>query len=83
VFFFFFTFGYYADGQQVRFWGTPEPVRRFLVFNSSEYRKIWRDELNAGVDWLNTDHLGALQDFLTQQLPRRQQGQQAARTRGS
>lgn len=73
----------HADGQQVRFWGTPEPVRRFLVFNSSEYRKIWRDELNAGVDWLNTDHLGALQDFLTQQLLRRQQGEQAARTRGS
>jgi glycerophosphoryl diester phosphodiesterase len=47
----------HAHGQQVRLWHTPEPGRR-------EYRNIWREELNAGVDWLNTDHLGALQDFL-------------------
>jgi hypothetical protein len=26
--------------------------------------QVWRDELNAGIDWLGTDHLGALRDFL-------------------
>jgi glycerophosphoryl diester phosphodiesterase len=47
----------HAHGQQVRFWDTPEPGDR-------EYRDVWREELNNGVDWLNTDQLGALQDFL-------------------
>jgi hypothetical protein len=47
----------HAHGQQVRFWETPEPGDR-------EYRDVWREELKAGVDWLNTDQLGALENFL-------------------
>ncbi|MDX6708717.1 MAG: hypothetical protein QOI48_4563 [Solirubrobacteraceae bacterium] len=54
----------HAHNQQVRFWNTPEPGDRFLFFGSHEYRDIWREQLDAGVDWINTDHLGALQDFL-------------------
>jgi hypothetical protein len=40
----------HVHGQQVRFWNTPEPGHRFLFFDSREYRKIWREELDAGVD---------------------------------
>jgi glycerophosphoryl diester phosphodiesterase len=48
----------HANGQQVRFYGTPDR-------SASQYESVWREELNAGVDWLNTDELGALEAFLT------------------
>jgi hypothetical protein len=47
----------HANGQRVRFWATPDspgPARE----------NIWRAELEAGVDYFNTDHLGDLQQFL-------------------
>src|SRR4051794_8138671 len=48
----------HANGQRVRFYGTPDR-------SASQYRAVWREELNAGVDWLNTDELAALEAFLT------------------
>ncbi|MGI8863669.1 MAG: phosphatidylinositol-specific phospholipase C/glycerophosphodiester phosphodiesterase family protein [Solirubrobacteraceae bacterium] len=48
----------HAQGQQVRFYGTPDR-------SASQYLDVWTEELNAGVDWLNTDQLGALQEFLS------------------
>jgi glycerophosphoryl diester phosphodiesterase len=50
----------HARNRQVRFWDTPDPGRPFVPL----YRLVWRRELNAGVDWLNTDDLGKLEDFL-------------------
>jgi hypothetical protein len=48
----------HANGQQIRFYATPDR-------SASQYQAVWREELNAGVDWLNTDELGALEAFLT------------------
>jgi hypothetical protein len=48
----------HANGQQIRFYGTPDRSK-------SQYTSVWREELNAGVDWLNTDELAALEAFLT------------------
>ena len=48
----------HADGQEVRFSNTPDR-------SPSKYLDFWREELSAGVDWLNTDLLGALETFLT------------------
>ena len=47
----------HANGQQIRFWGTPDR-------SASQYESVWREELDAGVDWLNTDELQALESFL-------------------
>lgn len=47
----------HAHGQRVRFWATPDmpgPARD----------NVWREELDAGVDFFNTDHLADLQQFL-------------------
>jgi hypothetical protein len=46
----------HATGQRVRFWATPEqaPARE----------AVWQELLAARVDYINTDHLDALQDFL-------------------
>lgn len=47
----------HANGQRVRFWATPDepgPARE----------NIWREELDAGVDYFNTDHLAQLQQFI-------------------
>jgi len=46
----------HAHGQRVRFWATPDlaPVRE----------AVWQELLAARVDHINTDHLGALRDFL-------------------
>ena len=47
-----------ANGQKIRFWNTPDR-------SESQYLDVWREERAAGVDWLNTDELGALETFLT------------------
>jgi glycerophosphoryl diester phosphodiesterase len=48
----------HANGQQLRFWNTPDR-------SASQYLDVWREEMAAGVDWLNTDELAALEAFLT------------------
>ncbi|PZS34995.1 MAG: hypothetical protein DLM58_04740 [Pseudonocardiales bacterium] len=45
-------------GQQLRFYGTPDR-------STQQYLSVWQEELAAGVDWLNTDELAALEAFLT------------------
>jgi hypothetical protein len=46
----------HANGQRVRFWATPEqPPQR---------EAVWQELLAAQVDYINTDHLDALQEFL-------------------
>jgi len=47
-----------TPGQQLRFYGTPDS-------SSSKFVSIWQEERAAGVDWLNTDQLAALETFLT------------------
>ena len=47
----------HEHGQRVRFWATPDdpgPARE----------NVWREELAAGVDLFNTDHLPDLEQFL-------------------
>ncbi len=52
----------HATGQRVRFWATPEqPPQR---------EAVWHELLDAQVDYINTDHLDALQDFLLRYDPR-------------
>lgn len=48
----------HAEGRRVRFYATPDSS--FI-----QQANVWREELNAGVDWLNTDELGVLENFLT------------------
>lgn len=48
----------HAEGRTVRFWATPDT-------SAKERSAIWTEELAAGVDWLNTDALRALEKFLT------------------
>jgi glycerophosphoryl diester phosphodiesterase len=51
----------HATGQRVRFWATPEqPPQR---------EAVWHELLDAQVDYINTDHLDALQDFLLRYDP--------------
>jgi hypothetical protein len=53
----------HATGQRVRFWATPEqPPQR---------EAVWQELLEAQVDYINTDHLDALQDFLLRYDPQR------------
>ena len=51
----------HANGQRVRFWATPEA--------SPQREAVWRELLDAHVDYINTDHLGALRDFLMRNDP--------------
>jgi glycerophosphoryl diester phosphodiesterase len=51
----------HADGQRVRFWATPE--------QSPQREAVWQELLAAQVDYINTDHLGALRDFLLRYDP--------------
>lgn len=46
----------HADGRRVRFWATPDD----LVNREA----VWQELLAAQVDYINTDHLEALRDFL-------------------
>lgn len=57
----------HADGQHVRFWATPDE-------DGHERAAVWRELVAAGVDHINTDHLGALGSFL-----RERQSSQAGR----
>lgn len=47
----------HARGYTVRFWDTPD-------VDAPRRERVWQAELDAGVDWLNTDDLAGLQDFL-------------------
>ena len=51
----------HANGQRVRFWETPEV--------SPQREAVWRELLAAKVDYINTDHLSALETFLLQNDP--------------
>lgn len=44
-----------AQGRRLRFWGAPD------------FEPVWREQLDAGVDLINTDRLAALAQFLTAQ----------------
>jgi len=46
----------HADGRRVRFWATPDEL--------PNREAVWTELLDAQVDYINTDHLEALQDFL-------------------
>lgn len=51
----------HANGQRVRFWATPEtPPQR---------EALWQELLAADVDYINSDHLQALGDFLRRNDP--------------
>lgn len=54
----------HAVGWPVRLWGAPAAVRH-------NRRRIWQAQLNAGVDWINTDHLDELAHFLARRRPTR------------
>lgn len=47
----------HEHGQRVRFWATPDEP-------GEATEAIWHELLDAEVDYLNTDHLDELQDFL-------------------
>ncbi|MFJ8752470.1 phosphatidylinositol-specific phospholipase C/glycerophosphodiester phosphodiesterase family protein [Streptomyces sp. NPDC102441] len=47
----------HADGQRVRFWGTPDLA-------GPERDAVWTELVAAGVDHLNTDDLAGLETFL-------------------
>jgi glycerophosphoryl diester phosphodiesterase len=48
----------HANGYRVRFWATPDTP-------GTAREAIWNELFDAGVDHINTDDLGALQQFLT------------------
>lgn len=50
-----------ANGQRVRFWATPE--------ESPQREAVWEELLAAQVDYINTDHLSALESFLLENDP--------------
>ena len=45
----------HQGNRKIRFWATPESP------------EVWRELVSAGVDFINTDRLGELKDFLTTQ----------------
>lgn len=47
----------HANGQRVRFWATPDEP-------GPATEAVWHELLEARVDYINTDHLRELQDFL-------------------
>jgi len=51
----------HANGQRVRFWATPEAT--------PQREAVWQELLAARVDYINTDHLQALRDFLLRNDP--------------
>lgn len=51
----------HATGQRVRFWATPE--------QAPQREAVWHELLDAQVDYINTDHLDALRDFLLRHDP--------------
>jgi hypothetical protein len=51
----------HSHGQRVRFWETPEV--------SPQREAVWQELLAARVDYINTDHLSALEAFLLENDP--------------
>ena len=51
----------HANDQRVRFWATPE--------TAPQREAVWTELLAAQVDYINTDHLEALRDFLLRSDP--------------
>ena len=51
----------HANGQRVRFWATPEQAQL--------REAVWQELLDAEADYVNTDHLEALSDFLQRRDP--------------
>lgn len=51
----------HENGQRVRFWDTPDDALR--------REAVWDELLEARVDYVNTDHLDALQDYLLEHDP--------------
>ncbi len=52
----------HENGQKVRFWATPDlPI--------PQREAIWQELLKAGVDFINTDDLAGLQEFLLEHDP--------------
>ncbi|WP_370944957.1 phosphatidylinositol-specific phospholipase C/glycerophosphodiester phosphodiesterase family protein [Amycolatopsis sp. cg5] len=47
-------------GQKVRFWATPDGA-------GADRTALWQEQLDAGVDFLNTDDLSGLAEFLKKQ----------------
>ncbi len=47
----------HAQGRQIRWWATPDRV------------EAWRELDQAGVDWINTDNLGGLREYLLRTAP--------------
>ncbi len=66
----------HANGQRVRFWATPEA--------SPQREAVWQELLAAQVDYINTDHLQELRDFLLRNDPQATQPYVSwqSRTRG-
>lgn len=52
----------HRQGQRVRFWATPDAPGRARD-------AVWTEVLRAGVDYINTDDLGGLRQFLLQHDP--------------
>ena len=47
----------HENGQKVRFWATPD-------LPGPQREAIWEELLNVGVDFINTDDLAGLQEFM-------------------
>jgi glycerophosphoryl diester phosphodiesterase len=47
----------HAQGRMIRFWATDAVLKR-------ERSRLWSALLEAGVDWINTDHLGELRTYM-------------------
>ena len=52
----------HENGQKVRFWATPD-------LPGPQREAIWTELLNVGVDFINTDDLAGLQEFLLENDP--------------
>jgi hypothetical protein len=52
----------HENGQKVRFWATPD-------LPNPQREAIWQELLKAGVDFINTDDLAGLQEFLLEHDP--------------
>ena len=52
----------HANGQKVRFWATPD-------ISGPQREAIWNELMKAGVDFINTDDLAGLQQYLMENDP--------------
>ncbi|WP_217807562.1 phosphatidylinositol-specific phospholipase C/glycerophosphodiester phosphodiesterase family protein [Thalassobacillus devorans] len=53
----------HSNGQKVRFWATPDQ-------SSPAREALWKELLKAGVDFINTDDLKGLEEFLKENDPK-------------